>query len=81
MGFSRQEYWSGLPWPPLGGLPDSGVEAVSPVSPALRENSLPVNHQGSPIAMTQGNNNNNNKTPNNESLAVRSLLPQHEKID
>ena len=32
MGFSRQEYWSGLPFPPPGNLPDPGIE---PVSPAL----------------------------------------------
>ena len=35
MGFSRQEYWSGLPWPPPGDLPDPGVESVSLMSPAL----------------------------------------------
>ena len=35
MGFSRQEYWSGLPCPPLGGLPDPGIEPVSLTSPAL----------------------------------------------
>ena len=35
MGFSRQEYWSGLPFPPSGDLPNSGMEAESPVSPAL----------------------------------------------
>ena len=35
MGFSRQEYWSGLPFLPPGDLPDSGIEPVSPVSPAL----------------------------------------------
>ena len=29
MGFSRQEYWSGLPSPPPGALPDSGTELVS----------------------------------------------------
>ena len=29
MGFSRQEYWSGLPFPPPGDLPDSGVERAS----------------------------------------------------
>ena len=29
MGFSRQEYWSGLPFPPPGDLPDPGTEAVS----------------------------------------------------
>ena len=35
MGFSRQEYWSGLPCPPLGDLPDSGIESASLTSPAL----------------------------------------------
>ena len=35
MGFSRQEYWSGLPCPPPGGLPDSGLEPISLRSPAL----------------------------------------------
>ena len=34
-GFSRQEFWSGLQCPPLGDLPDPGIEPVSPVSPAL----------------------------------------------
>ena len=35
MGFSRQEYWSGLPCPPPGDLPDPGIELVSLMSPAL----------------------------------------------
>ena len=35
MGFSRQEYWSGLPYPPSGALPNPGTEAVSLTSPAL----------------------------------------------
>ena len=35
MGFSRQEYWSGLPFPPPGDLPDPGTEPMSPVAPAL----------------------------------------------
>ena len=39
MGFSRQEYWSGLPFPLPGDLPNPGTEPVSAVSPAL-ENSL-----------------------------------------
>jgi len=30
MGFSRQEYWSGLPFPSPGGLPDQGIEPRSP---------------------------------------------------
>ena len=32
MGFIRQEYWSGLPFPPLGDLPDPGIKPESPVS-------------------------------------------------
>ena len=35
MGFSRQEYWSGLPFPPPGDLPDPGIEFESLVSLAL----------------------------------------------
>ena len=35
MGFSRQEYWSGLPCPPTGDLPDSGIKPTSLMSPAL----------------------------------------------
>ena len=34
-GFSRQEYWSGLPYPPSGNLPDPGIRLVSHMSPAL----------------------------------------------
>ena len=35
MGFSKQEYWSELPCPPPGDLPDPGIELESLVSPAL----------------------------------------------
>ena len=35
MGFSRQEYWSGLPLPPLADLPDPGMERESPASPVI----------------------------------------------
>ena len=38
MGFSRQEYWSGLPFPSPGGLPNPGIE---PRPPALQADSLP----------------------------------------
>ena len=44
MGFSRQEYWSGLPFLSPGDLPDPGVE---PGSPSLQALSLPLSHQGS----------------------------------
>ena len=35
VGLSRQEYWSGLPCPPPGDLPDPGIQPESLVSPAL----------------------------------------------
>ena len=35
MGFSRQEYWSGLPCPPPGDLPNPGIEPMSLMSPAV----------------------------------------------
>ena len=41
--FSRQEYWSGLPFPSPGDLPDSGIE---PGSPALQVDSLPSEPPG-----------------------------------
>ena len=48
MGFSRQEYWSGLPCPPPWDLPDPGIEPTSLVSPALQADSLPLSHPGEP---------------------------------
>ena len=44
MGFSRQEYWSGLPFPPPGELLDPGIEPVSSVSPVLQADFLPLSH-------------------------------------
>ena len=46
MEFSRQEYWSGLPCPLSGDLPDSGIKPASPVSPALQADSPPLSHRG-----------------------------------
>ena len=45
MGFSRPEYWSGLPFPSPGDLPDLGIE---PRSPALQADYLPSELQASP---------------------------------
>ena len=45
MGFSRQEYWSGLPFPSPGDLPDPGIE---PASPALQADSYQLSYEGSP---------------------------------
>ena len=41
MGFSRREYWSGLPFPPPGDLPDPGIRPASLTSPALAFTSRP----------------------------------------
>ena len=45
MEFFRQEYWSGLPCPPPGDLPDPRIE---PTSPALQADSLLLSRRGSP---------------------------------
>ena len=42
-GFSRQEYWSGLLFPPPGELPNPGIE---PASPARQADPLPLSHWG-----------------------------------
>ena len=46
MGISRQEYWSRLPWPPPGDLPNPGIK---PESPALWADSFLLSHWGSPL--------------------------------
>ena len=46
MGFSRQEYWSRLPFPSPGDLSDQGIEPRSPMSPALQPDSLPAEPLG-----------------------------------
>ena len=43
MGFSRQEYWSGFPFPSPGDLPDPGIKSMSPAVQAV---SLSLSHQG-----------------------------------
>ena len=45
MGFPRQEYWSGLPFPPPGDLPDPGIE---PVSPARADRCFTTESPGKP---------------------------------
>ena len=45
MGFSRQEYWNGLPFPPSRDFPHPGIE---PTSPASQADSLLLNYQESP---------------------------------
>ena len=44
VGFSRQEYWSGLPFPPPRALPDPGIKHVSLGAPTLQAVSLLLSH-------------------------------------
>ena len=50
MGFSRQEYWSGLPFPSPGDLPNPGIE---PGSPTLQADILPSEPPGKSLSSTQ----------------------------
>ena len=54
MGFPRQEYWSGLPFPSPGDLPDPGVETASPVSPALAGRFFTTEPPGKPSSRHEG---------------------------
>ena len=54
MGFFRQYYWSEVPFPTPGDLPDVGIELASPVSPALQVDSLPAEPLGKPLSLPSG---------------------------
>ena len=59
LGFPRQEYWSGLPFPSPGDLPHPGIK---PVSPALQADFLPCEPPGKPINCLLKNNSLKSKT-------------------
>jgi len=52
-GIPRQEYWSGLPFPPSGNLPDPGIEPASPVSRASAGEFFTTKLSGKPICILQ----------------------------
>ena len=57
MGFPRQEYWIGLPFPSPGDLPDPGIKPESSVFPAFQPDSLPSESSGkTQLAVWSGNN-------------------------
>ena len=66
MGFLRQEYWSGLPCPSPGDLPDPGIKLAPPAAPTLQANSLWRSHWGSPIFP--------HSTPNSLANIISSIL-------
>ena len=49
VGFSRQEYWCGLPFPPPGHHPDPGIKTMCPEAPAWQVDPLPAEPLGKPI--------------------------------
>ena len=51
MAFSRQEYWSGLPFPNPGDLPDPGIKLTSPLSPALEGRFSTTMPPGKPLSI------------------------------
>ena len=75
MGFSRQEYWSGLPFPSPGDLPDPGIKPRSPALQAdalLRRRYIDVHQRHVP--QCQGN------TPHNSQNLTRLRHPPAERI-
>ena len=58
MGFPRQEYWSGLPFPPPGDLPNPGTKSASLPSPALAVRFFTWEAQGSKYVTLNSNMNN-----------------------
>ena len=75
MGFSGQEYWSGLPFPPPGDPPDPGIE---PGSPALQADSLSSEPPGKPYLKFKFKNSNLQYTDLNQQsnslLCFRTLI-------
>ena len=51
MGFSRQEYWSGLPFPPPGDLPDPGIKPMSLASTTLAGKFFTTEPPGKPSSV------------------------------
>ena len=68
MEFFRQEYWSGLPYPPPGDLPNPGIKPASPSTPSLQANSLPLSHWGSPLFILLSPQPPTFRSPNNSAL-------------
>ena len=69
LGFSRQEYWSGLPCPPPGDLPDPGTEPVSLIFPAFGRWVLyHWHHLGNPAVLQR-------EAKSLVSLLIRTLIP------
>ena len=69
MGFSRQDYWSGLPFPSPGNLPDPGIK---PRSLALQADSLPSEPLGKPLGSPSHSNQRRKRNKRNPDWKRRS---------
>ena len=83
MGFFRQEYWTGLPFPLPRDLPTPGIKPKSPAAPALQVDSLPLTNQGSAkschIHSKLSKRTYLNRVRENERMTEVMLLGFHEK--
>ena len=70
--FSRQEYWSRLPCPPPGHLPNPGIKPTSLVAPVLQADSLLWSQPGKPGIKTTGRNINNLRHADTTTLTAES---------
>ena len=77
MGLSRQEYWTQLPCPPPGDLPDPGIE---PTSPALQADSYQLSYQESPNLYNSVTENLASLYTGDESNPVDRILGDVEKV-
>ena len=75
MGFSKQEYWSGLPFPSPGDLSDPGIEPPSPEAPALQ-----VDFFFFLTAESLGKPRNKQRSANNQPLANAQMQHFHLRI-
>ena len=69
MGFSQQDYWSGLPFAPPEDLPDPGTEPESPASPVLAGRFFTIKPPGNPchiVKLCHDNKGNHCKHPTND---------------
>ena len=70
--FSRQEYWSRLPCPPPGHLPNPGIKPTSLVAPVLQADSLLWSQPGKPGIKTTGRNINNLRHADDTTIMAES---------
>ena len=81
MGYSRSEYWSGLPALPLGHLPNPGTEPVSLMSPALAGGLFTTSSTWEALIITEQNSGDlRSRCPDKVSLEDEGLRPRGQMV-